>query len=153
MQFEKQIAIVGEFFKAFSPNRDPMFWVSMIEEETKELRDAVHNEPRENILKELCDLHYVVYGLCITLPELDNYRISITTAEAMRVEIAVVEADDIISMVTAKYFDEKTIDEAFLRVHTSNMSKLGDDGKPLRRSDGKVLKGPNYAPPVLTDLV
>jgi NTP pyrophosphatase (non-canonical NTP hydrolase) len=35
-------------------------------------------------------------------------------------------------------------DEAFRRVHESNMSKLGEDGKPIRRADGKVLKGPNY---------
>lgn len=32
-------------------------------------------------------------------------------------------------------------------VHRSNMSKLGADGKPLRRADGKTLKGPNYTPP------
>ena len=43
--------------------------------------------------------------------------------------------------------------EALRRVHRSNMSKLGKDGKPLRRSDGKVLKGPNYEPPNLLDLV
>lgn len=39
------------------------------------------------------------------------------------------------------------IDEVFDAVHTSNMSKLGDDGKPIYREDGKVLKGPNYSPP------
>jgi len=34
---------------------------------------------------------------------------------------------------------------AFAEVHRSNMSKLGEDGKPIRReSDGKVMKGPNY---------
>ena len=44
------------------------------------------------------------------------------------------------------------IDEVFERVHQSNMSKLGDDGKPLYRDDGKVLKGPNYQPPKLDDL-
>jgi|DEB0MinimDraft_6_1074348.scaffolds.fasta_scaffold90887_2 NTP pyrophosphatase (non-canonical NTP hydrolase) len=44
------------------------------------------------------------------------------------------------------------IDEVFERVHRSNMSKLGDDGKPLYRDDGKVLKGPNYQPPKLDDL-
>ena len=31
--------------------------------------------------------------------------------------------------------------------------KLGDDGKPIYREDGKVLKGPNYQPPDLSDLV
>lgn len=44
------------------------------------------------------------------------------------------------------------LDEALGRIHTSNMSKLVD-GKPLRREDGKVLKGPNYQPPNLSDLV
>jgi len=45
------------------------------------------------------------------------------------------------------------LDAAMDRVHQSNMSKLGEDGKPIRREDGKVLKGPNYKPPTLTDLV
>ena len=44
------------------------------------------------------------------------------------------------------------LDEALDRVYASNMSKLVD-GKPLRREDGKVLKGPNYKPPYLEDLV
>lgn len=48
---------------------------------------------------------------------------------------------------------EWDLEEALDRVHTSNMSKLGLDGKPIRRQDGKVLKGPNYQPPNLTDLV
>jgi NTP pyrophosphatase (non-canonical NTP hydrolase) len=45
------------------------------------------------------------------------------------------------------------LDEAVRRIHQSNMSKLGLDGKPLKRPDGKVLKGPNYRQPDLTDLV
>lgn len=45
------------------------------------------------------------------------------------------------------------LDEAVRRVHASNMSKLGDDGAPIYREDGKVLKGPNYEPPELSDLV
>jgi predicted HAD superfamily Cof-like phosphohydrolase len=43
------------------------------------------------------------------------------------------------------------IDEVFNRVHESNMSKLGEDGKPVYRNDGKVLKGPNYKEPEITD--
>ena len=45
------------------------------------------------------------------------------------------------------------LDEALDRVHKSNMSKLGEDGKPIYREDGKVLKGPNYTPPNLEDLI
>ena len=44
-------------------------------------------------------------------------------------------------------------DTAFNRVHHSNMSKLDDDGKPIYREDGKVLKSENYKPPYLDDLV
>jgi predicted HAD superfamily Cof-like phosphohydrolase len=37
------------------------------------------------------------------------------------------------------------LDKVFAEVHRSNMSKLGEDGKPVLRDDGKVLKGPNYS--------
>jgi len=42
---------------------------------------------------------------------------------------------------------QDVIEDIFDEVHRSNMSKLGPDGKPLYREDGKVLKGPNYSPP------
>ena len=45
------------------------------------------------------------------------------------------------------------LDEALDRVHKSNLSKLGPDGKPLYREDGKVLKGPSYQPPDLSDII
>ena len=39
------------------------------------------------------------------------------------------------------------ITEVFQEIQRSNMSKLGSDGKPIYRADGKVLKGPNYFKP------
>ena len=45
------------------------------------------------------------------------------------------------------------LDAAMERVFESNMSKLDDNGKPIYREDGKVLKGPNYKKPNLMDLV
>jgi len=39
------------------------------------------------------------------------------------------------------------IDEIFNEIQNSNMSKLGADGNPIYREDGKVLKGPNYFKP------
>lgn len=45
------------------------------------------------------------------------------------------------------------LDEAMHRVHQSNMSKLDDNGQPVLRADGKVLKSANYKPPILTDLL
>ena len=45
------------------------------------------------------------------------------------------------------------LDKCFEEVQRSNMSKLGEDGKPMYREDGKVLKGPNYSPPDLTSVL
>ena len=39
------------------------------------------------------------------------------------------------------------IEEVFDEIQRSNMSKLGQDGKPIYREDGKVMKGPNYFKP------
>ncbi len=39
------------------------------------------------------------------------------------------------------------LDAVLDEVHASNMTKLGTDGRPVRRADGKVLKGPGYRPP------
>ncbi len=39
------------------------------------------------------------------------------------------------------------IEEVFEEIQRSNMSKLGADGEPIYRADGKVLKGPNYFKP------
>lgn len=45
------------------------------------------------------------------------------------------------------------IDEALDRVHESNMSKLDENGQPIYNESGKVMKGPNYKEPDLSDLV
>ena len=42
---------------------------------------------------------------------------------------------------------QNLIEDIFDEIQTSNMSKLGYDGKPIYRNDGKVLKGPNYKKP------
>ena len=41
------------------------------------------------------------------------------------------------------------LDECFQEVHRSNMSKLGENGRPIHREDGKVMKGPGYFEPDL----
>ena len=45
------------------------------------------------------------------------------------------------------------LDTCFTEVHRSNMSKLGIDGKPIYRHDGKVLKGRGYTPPQLAKII
>jgi predicted HAD superfamily Cof-like phosphohydrolase len=45
------------------------------------------------------------------------------------------------------------IEEVFNEIQRSNMSKLGSDGKPIYREDGKVLKGPNYFEPKIKEIL
>ena len=45
------------------------------------------------------------------------------------------------------------LEGAFEEVQRSNMSKLGEDGKPIFRKDGKILKGPNYKKPDLSSFI
>lgn len=45
------------------------------------------------------------------------------------------------------------IEEVFDEIQKSNMSKLGQDGKPIYREDGKVMKGPNYFKPNFIEIL
>ena len=64
------------------------------------------------------------------------------------------EACDLVYVVLGTFVEFGwDFDEAFKRVHESNMSKLDAEGKPIYREDGKVLKGPNYHKPDLSDLI
>ena len=45
------------------------------------------------------------------------------------------------------------LDKCFEEVQNSNMSKLGEDGKPIYNESGKVMKGPNYFKPNLSKFI
>ena len=45
------------------------------------------------------------------------------------------------------------LDECFEEVHRSNMSKLGENGRPIHREDGKIMKGPGYFEPDLEGIL
>ena len=48
---------------------------------------------------------------------------------------------------------EHKMDEVFREIQRSNMSKLGADGKPIYRDDGKVMKGPAYFKPDIATIL
>lgn len=65
------------------------------------------------------------------------------------VEIAHEITDEFYVLVgkTIRHGLQDIIPAVWDKIQRANMSKLGPDGKPIYREDGKVLKGPNYAPP------
>jgi predicted HAD superfamily Cof-like phosphohydrolase len=76
------------------------------------------------------------------------------TLDGMRRADLLAVADGLADLVYVSYGAAISLgidlDLAIAEVHRSNMSKLGSDGEPILRQDGKVLKGPNYRPPDLT---
>jgi predicted HAD superfamily Cof-like phosphohydrolase len=92
-------------------------------------------------------------------------RLALIEEEAAELREAV-EAGDLVAVLDALCDLQYVVDGAFLEfglhgvkhdamaeVHGSNMSKLGADGRPVLREDGKVLKGPSFRQPDLAALL
>jgi hypothetical protein len=142
---------VREFIDTFDAPRCPLFWSKLIKEEFDEVceaakvcLDANTPENRAALLKERADLAYVCFGFAVII----QGSLVDLAPEAIKSIQAIHKVSDEVAPATTE-----VLHEAFWRVHDSNMSKLGDDGKPVRREDGKIMKGPNYKPPCLLDLV
>lgn len=137
-------ACVSEFITKFDASKDPDLWVKLINEEADELIEA-----SANMIKEYCDLMYVIQG-CDIVSNMSGRDKEDILPPYLKTKLT--RIINIMENLLGAY-DDDMIDAAFLRVHASNMSKLGEDGKPIRRSDGKIQKGPNYKPANLLDLV
>lgn len=93
----------------------------------------------------------------IPLPDEEKLRVNLLQEEFKEYRTASYDhdivdiADALADMVYVIYGTALTygidLDAVIAEVHRSNMSKLGPDGKPVYRADGKVIKGPHYLPP------
>jgi phosphoribosyl-ATP pyrophosphohydrolase len=145
-------AALSQFYHAFSASTDIRLWCKLVKEETAELQEAMLKGDRAEILKEFCDVIYVVVGMVMAAPE--DSDLLIPEEELDELNAILKAADEALGFAKQHAgFSADVIAKAFSRVHASNMSKLGEDGKPIRREDGKIMKGPNYIKPDLSDLV
>ena len=114
---------VKEFQEAFGQTPSIHRRVKLIKEEYKELMEAI---PLSLVF-------------------------SYSSVEPMPSDKIKKEAADLLYVLTGLFVDYGwDMDAIFDKVHESNMSKLGDDGKPIYREDGKVLKSSNYKEPDLS---
>lgn len=120
-------AKVREFIDAFGIDKNSDLWAKLCDEEWREL------------IKEACDFVYVMRGFGLSLTDEKQKE-------------AYDEGVNLLEEELSKFFEPWKFYEAFRRVHNSNMSKLGEDGEPIRREDGKILKGPNYKEPDFSDI-
>jgi predicted HAD superfamily Cof-like phosphohydrolase len=89
------------------------------------------------------------YDLRHTLMKEENDEYLDACYKKSLVEIADALGDQlyILCGTILKHGMQHIIEDVFNEIQDSNMSKLGEDGKPVLRSDGKILKGPGYFRP------
>jgi NTP pyrophosphatase (non-canonical NTP hydrolase) len=83
--------------------------------------------------------------------ELDEFKVAIDKKDIK--EVADALTDILYVTYGAGHAFGIDLDKCFNEVQNSNMSKLGDDGKPIYNEKGKVMKGPKYFKPDLTKFV
>jgi predicted HAD superfamily Cof-like phosphohydrolase len=79
--------------------------------------------------------------------ELDEYLDACTNNDLIEVADALADQLYILLGTMVAHGMVDVIEDIFDEVHRSNMSKLGEDGTPIYREDGKILKGPNFSKP------
>jgi len=123
----EQIQKVEKFHKAFGQNdgQHPRFLTT----EEYDLRHKLMAEENSEY-KEACDIKSLV-------------------------EIADALGDQlyILCGTILRHGMQHIIEDVFNEIHSSNMSKLGKDGKPILREDKKILKGPDYFKPDLNQFI
>ena len=132
--------MVAEFQAKMESPTSVKFWLGLMHEEASEVKEAF-----AHLLKEMSDYAYVCTGLMNTNMENPELQ-GVPVTKQMQL------CEALATMVN--YAFPGLNHEVVTKVHESNMSKLGDDGKPVRReSDGKILKGPNYKAPDIVGLL
>ena len=81
--------------------------------------------------------------------ELEEFSDAINNYEGTLIDVADALSDLLYVVYGAGHAFGIDLDKCFEEVHCSNMSKLGEDGNPIYRKDGKILKGTNFREPDL----
>jgi len=85
--------------------------------------------------------------------ELDEYLEACKNNDIVEIADALWDQLYILCGTILKHGLQHKIEEVFAEIQRSNMSKLDADGKPIRREDGKILKGPDYTPPDIASIL
>ena len=124
---EKQLKAVAEFHNSFGQENGK--WPRNLSTEEFELRHALMQEENDEYI-DACD---------------ENSLVDIADALGDQLYI--------LCGTILRHGMQHIIQYVFDEIQASNMSKLGEDGKPVLRSDGKILKGPGYFRPDLSKFI
>lgn len=151
-RWNKLVGMVKEFYIAFGQQeflekeitdermelREKLF-----DEELKEYNVAEKSDDKVEMLDAVCDMYYIHIGTLLEQHKGDIEKV------ASKIFFLKDERTKKIFKWETKNGFNTILTSAFEEVHKSNMSKLGSDGKPIYREDGKIIKGPEYFPPNL----
>ena len=130
-------------------------------------KDFVERQDRQDTLNQVRKFHETFGAPVKSEPDISDDSLNALRVRLLREEIEelneALDNNDLVEVLDALTDLQYVLDgaflsfglqdfkyEAFSEVQRSNMSKLGEDGKPiLRESDNKILKGPNYEAPDL----
>lgn len=104
--------------------------------------------PKADISNDLIDLRFKLMA-----EENEEYLEAAKNGDLVEVADALGDMMYILCGTILSHGMQHKIEEVFEEIQRSNMSKLGQDGKPIYREDGKVLKGPNYFKPNIAKII
>lgn len=104
--------------------------------------------PKATISNDLIDLRFKLMA-----EENEEYLEAAKNGDLVEVADALGDMMYILCGTILSHGMQHKIEEVFEEIQRSNMSKLGEDGKPVYREDGKVLKGPNYFRPNIAKII
>ena len=128
MEFEKIINHVKNFHESFGINNE--------------------EKPNENLSEETVNLRFDLMR-----EENEEYLEAAKNNDLIEIADALGDQLYILCGTILSHGMQYKIEEVFEEIQKSNMSKLGADGKPIYREDGKVLKGPNYFKPNIESIL
>lgn len=155
-QWEKLVKLVKEFYITFGQqeflekemtNERMELRKKLFDEEFKEYEVAEKNKDRVEMLDAICDMYYIHIGTLLEKNKGDIEKI------ANKIFFLGDKETEYLFKLEVKNGFDVILPEAFEEVHKSNMSKLGKDGKPIFREDGKIIKGPDYFRPNLKQFI
>jgi len=89
----------------------------------------------------------------IMIEEVDEYMDAVKDKDMVGIADALGDQLYILCGTILKHGMHNIIEQVFDEIHASNLSKLGEDGEPVLREDGKITKGPYYHPPDIMSII
>ena len=107
-----------------------------------------NNNPTENISYDVVLLRHRLMA-----EENDEYLEACKNGDIIEIADALGDMMYILCVTILTHGLQDKIEDIFEEIQSSNMSKLGPDGKPIYRKDGKIMKGPNYFKPDIKSIL